>query len=337
MQQEQHMLRVAQIGLGPLGQKIVRFASERKGLKIVAAVDPAADKVGKDLGRLCRSEPMRIPVCSDLETALKGKKADVAVLATVSSLKLIPEQIEEVAKAGLNIVSTCEELSFPWNTNPKLAKRIDRICRKHKVACLGTGVNPGYLMDYLPSVLSSVCQKVSKVKVTRIQDASARRIPFQQKIGAALTRSQFKAKVAEGTLRHVGLTESMHMIAQSLGWKLDRTTESLKPVIAHKTITSGYTKIKKGCACGVEQIGRAYIGNKEVIRLHFRAAVGEPESFDKVEISGTPKIESVIPGGVNGDIATCAITVNALRPVTSAEPGLKTMLDIPVPGYFQQA
>lgn len=331
------MLRVVQIGLGPLGQKIVRFASERKGIRIVAAVDPAADKVGQDLGRLCSLKPMRVTVCGDLKTALKGKKADVAVLATVSGLEMIAEQIEEVAKTGLNIVSTCEELSFPWKTNPKLAKRIDRICRKYNIACLGTGVNPGYLMDYLPSVLSSVCQSVNKVTVTRIQDASVRRIPFQQKIGAALTRSQFKAKVAEGTLRHVGLTESMHMIAQSLGWNLDRTTESLNPVIAKKAITSGYTKISKGCACGVEQIGRAYIGRKEVIRLHFRAAVGEPESFDKVEIDGTPKIESVIPGGVNGDIATCAITVNALRAVSSTGTGLKTMLDIRVPGYFQQA
>jgi 4-hydroxy-tetrahydrodipicolinate reductase len=331
------MLKVVLIGLGPLGQKIVRFATERKGIKIVAAVDPAPDKVGEDLGRLCSLKPMRLRICSDLKTALKGKKADVAILATVSSLELIAKQIEEVAKSGLNIVSTCEELSFPWRKKPKLSKRIDNICRKHKITCLGTGVNPGCLMDYLPSVLSSVCQKVTKVKVTRIQDASVRRIPFQQKIGAALTRSQFKAKVAEGTLRHVGLVESMHMIAQSLGWKLDRTTESLKPVIAQKTITSGYTKIKKGCACGVEQIGRAYMGKKAVIKLHFRAAVGEPESFDKVEIIGNPKIESVIAGGVNGDIATCAITVNALRPVASAEPGFKTMLDIPVPGYFQQA
>ena len=329
------MQNIVQIGLGSLGQNIVRFATERSGIKIVAAVDPAPDKVGRELGNLCSLRPLGITVCKDLKTALKGKNADVAVLTTVSSIKAIEKQIEEIAMAGLDIVSTCEELSFPWRTHPLIAERIDKICRKQNVACVGTGVNPGFIMDYLPCTLSSVCQKVNSIKVTRIQNASNRRISFQQKIGTGLTRSQFRAKEAEGTLRHVGLVESMHMIAQSLNWKLDRTTESLKPVIAKRTITSGYIKINKGRACGVEQIGRGYIGKKEVIRLHFRAAVDEREPVDTIEITGNPTIKSTIPGGVNGDIATCAIIINAIRSISAIKPGLKTMLDLPVPGYFQ--
>lgn len=328
------MIRVVQIGVGPLGQKMVRFACERGGIKIVAAVDPAPDKVGKSLGEICSVKGLPVAVSKDLKSALKGKKADVAIVTTVSDIKTIAKQIEEVAKAGLDIVSTCEELAFSWKTHPRITKRIDAICKKHKVACVATGVNPGFLMDYLPYVMTSVCQKVDKVKVSRIQDASSRRIPFQKKIGAGLTRREFKAKQAEGTLRHVGLLESMHMLAHSMNWKLDRTTQSLKPVIAERTITSGYTRIDKGIACGVEQIGKGYIGKKEVIRLHFRAAVGEKESVDTIEITGTPTIKSVIPGGINGDIATCAITINALRAIGSASRGLRTMLDLPVPGYF---
>ena len=331
------MLKVVQIGVGPLGQRIVRLAVERPGIRIFAAVDPAPGKAGADLGELCSLGPMGITVCSDIETAMKGKRADVAVLATVSSLAVIREQIERIAGTGLHIVSTCEELSFPWHTHPRIAKQIDKTCREQNVACVGTGVNPGFLMDYLPCVLSSVCQKVNAIRVTRIQNASMRRIPFQQKIGAGLTRSQFRAKEAEGTLRHVGLVESMHMIAQNLSWKLDRTKESLRPVIAKRTITSGYVRIGKGCACGVEQIGRGYVGKKEVIRLHFRAAVGEHESVDTVKIIGNPTIKSVIPGGVNGDVATCAITINAVRSILSAGVGLKTMLDLPVPGCFHEA
>jgi 4-hydroxy-tetrahydrodipicolinate reductase len=330
------MLKVIQVGVGPLGQKIVRLASERSAIKIVAAVDPDPNKVGEDLGELCSLGQMGITVCSDIETAIKGKRADVAILSTVSGINAIREQIERTALAGLHIVSTCEELSFPWFTHPRIAKQIDKVCRKHNVACVGTGVNPGFLMDYLPCVLSSVCQKVDRVIVTRIQDASTRRIPFQQKIGAGLTRSQFKAKAAEGTLRHVGLVESMYMIAHNLSWKLDRTTENLKPVIAERTITSGFIKIAKDCACGVEQIGKGYVGKKEVLRLHFRAAVGERESVDTVKIIGNPMIESVIPGGVNGDIATCAITINAVRSIQSVGAGLKTMLDLPVPGCFHE-
>jgi 2,4-diaminopentanoate dehydrogenase len=329
------MVRVVQIGLGPLGQQIVRFALERNGIRIVAAVDPADEKVGRDLGTLCSLKPLGVPVRPDLSSALRGKKAEVALLTTVSSLRKIEGQIREVAEAGLNIVSTCEELSFPWQTQPPIARRIDSLCRKYGVACVGTGVNPGFLMDYLPIVLSSVCQKVKRIRVTRIQDASKRRIPFQQKIGAGLTKAQFLAKAAEGTLRHVGLIESMHMIAHSMGWKLDRTLESLKPILADQTVTSGYTRIEAGIARGVEQIGRGYVGKKEVIRLHFRAAVGEPESTDTIEIDGNPKIRSVIQDGINGDIATCAITVNALRSISAIGPGLKTMLDLPVLGYFE--
>jgi 4-hydroxy-tetrahydrodipicolinate reductase len=331
------MLKMVHVGLGALGQSIVRLASERSGMKIVAAVDSAPEKVGKDLGRLCSLRPMGITVCRDIETATKGKKADVAVLSTVSSVSAIREQIERAASAGLHIISTCEELAFPWRTHPRIAKRIDNACRAHNVACVGTGVNPGFLMDYLPSVLSSVCQKVERVLVTRIQDASTRRIPFQQKIGAGLTRSQFKAKAAAGTLRHVGLVESMHMIAHNLTWKLDRTTETLKPVIAKQTITSGYTRIAEGCACGVDQVGRGFVGRKEVLRLHFRAVVGEREPVDRVKIIGNPTIESSIPGGVDGDVSTSAITMNAVRSILSAGVGLKTMLELPVPGFFHKA
>ncbi len=327
-------MKIVQIGVGPLGQKVVRFALDRGGIEIIAAVDSDPKKVGRDLGEVCSLNPLGITVCKDLKSALKRKKADVAVLTTVSSLKAHEKQIREAAQAKLSIVSSCEELSFPWQTQPGVAKRIDNFCKKMGVACVGTGVNPGFLMDYLPSVLTSVCQKITRIKVTRVQDASKRRIPFQQKIGAGLTRAQFKAKVPGGNLRHVGLIESLHMIAHGMNWKLDRTTESLKPVVARETITSGYIKIEQGAVCGVAQIARGYMGKKEVVRLEFRAAVGEKESFESVEINGTPSIQSTIPGGINGDIATCAIIINAIRSIVNVEPGLKTMLDLPAPTYF---
>jgi len=328
------MLRVVQMGLGPLGQKIVKYALERKGIVYVGAVDPAPDKVGKDLGKLCGRKALGVIVHSDLASALKGQQADVAIITTLSSLAKVESQITEAASYKLPIVSTCEELSYPFGIQPELSTRIHEVCKRNGVACLGTGVNPGFLMDYLPSVLTSVCQHVDKVTVRRFQDASSRRIPFQKKIGAGLTLEEFNAKVDEGTLRHVGLTESIHMIAASLNWRLDKTTETLRPVIAKRLISTGYKKIRKGQACGVEQIGRGFVGTKEIIRLHFRAAVGEKRSYDSVEITGEPSLVSTIRTGVNGDIATCAITLNALRSVLKASPGLKSMLDIPVPGFF---
>lgn len=327
-------MNIVQVGLGPLGQKIVQFALERGNINIVAAVDPAPDKAGRDLGELCGVGKLGVVVSKDLASAMTGKKAEAAVLTTVSSLAAIEPQIAELAAAGLNVVSTCEELAFPWQTAPEIAGNIDEVCKKHNVACLGTGVNPGYLMDFLPSVLTAVCQRVDRIKVSRVQDASVRRIPFQQKIGAGLTPAQFAEKVKAGTLRHVGLTESIHMIANRMGWKLDSTTETLDPVIAVSEVTTGYVPIKPGMARGVEQIGTGLVDGKEVITLQFRAAVGEPESYDRVEIFGEPNIESTIPGGVHGDIATCAITINALRSIIGAKPGLRTMTDIPAVAYW---
>ena len=327
------MAKIIIIGLGPLGQKTVRYASQRKNIEIAGAVDIDPNKIGKDIGTLCNIKTLGIPVSKNLKTALKGKKADVAVLTTVSSVKKLEPQVAEVARHKLDIVSTCEELSFPFKTAGTVAQRIDALCKRHRVTCLGTGVNPGFLMDFLPSVMTAVNQSVKKIIVKRFQDASVRRIPFQQKIGAGLTRKEFKKKEAGGTLRHVGLPESIGMIARALGWKLTKSTESLKPVIADKRITSGYAAIQKGMACGVEQIGRGYVGNREVIKLHFRAAVGEPRSFDRIEIKGEPDVVSEIDGGVNGDVATCAIVLNSVRSAMDAAPGLRTMLDVPAVTY----
>jgi 4-hydroxy-tetrahydrodipicolinate reductase len=327
------MLKVIHLGLGPLGQKIIKYAVARDFVRIVAAVDPAPGISGRDLGEACGLDKMNLVVSPDLATALKHSKPTVALVSTVSSLKKIEPQIIELAKAGLNIVSTCEELSFPWKAQSQIAKRIDKACLDNNVACVGTGVNPGYLMDFLPSVLTGLCQRVDRVIVHRVQDASQRRIPFQQKIGAGLTLPQFHEKVAAGTLRHVGLTESAHMIAGHLGWKLEKVTEDLNPVVAEKDITSGYIPITRGLACGVAQVARGFIDKREVIILQFRAAVGEPESYDRVEIKGEPNIVSTIAGGVNGDIATCAIVINAARSVVNSKPGLRTMVDMYPIGY----
>ncbi|MHC4593602.1 MAG: NAD(P)H-dependent amine dehydrogenase family protein [Planctomycetota bacterium] len=328
------MINIVHLGIGPLGQRMVKYAVERGCFNIVGAVDTDPDKAGKELGELCGTEPLGITVSSNLDEAIGGKSAEVALVTTVSSIVSLESQVVELAKAKLHIISTCEELFFPWNTQPEVSRRIDQVCRENGVVCLGTGVNPGYMMDFLPTALSGVCQNVKSVKVWRVQDASVRRIPFQQKIGAGLTLEEFEAKKSTGTLRHVGLPESVAFIANRLGWKLDRNVETLEPVIADKDIDTGYKPVARGMACGVHQVGRGFVGDKEVITLTFRAAVGEPESYDQVQIEGEPTIQSKIAGGVNGDIATCAITLNAVRSVLESSPGLKTMGQIPPIALF---
>jgi 4-hydroxy-tetrahydrodipicolinate reductase len=214
-------------------------------------------------------------------------------------------------------------------TAPELAARLDESARQKSVAILATGVNPGFMMDTLPVCLTAISQNVEAIKVSRIQDAANRRIPFQRKIGAGLDPLEFEKKKKDGTLRHVGLTESIHMIASRFGWKLDRTEDVITPVFADRTIISNTMTIKPGVVAGVQQIGRAFIGMKEKITLVFRASVGESHPEDTVEIFGEPHIISTVHGGVHGDVATCAVTLNAIPVLLKAEPGLKTMIDLP--------
>jgi 4-hydroxy-tetrahydrodipicolinate reductase len=327
-------IRILQIGIGPLGLKIFKFISERKGLETVAAVDKNPDFTGRDLGEMAGRPDSGVLIGNDISAAFKRRKPHVAVLTTVSGMKSITPQIEEIVALGIPVVSTCEELSFPWNTFPKLAARIDKAAKKNKVAVLGTGVNPGFLMDALPVFLTAVCQEVKSVTVSRFQNAQFRRIPFQKKIGAGLELSDFEKKKKDGSLRHVGLTESMHLIAHRMGWKLDKTEDIITPVIAEKMIVTEDMTIQKGNAAGVRQIGNGYSGGKVKVKLIFQATVGEPESYDEVIIEGMPHIHSKIAGGVNGDVATCAITLNAIPQILRSTPGLKTMVDVPPVSYF---
>jgi 4-hydroxy-tetrahydrodipicolinate reductase len=329
-----YMIEIVHVGLGPLGQEMVRSAVERESFRIVGAVDIDPAKAGKDLGELCGVGALGVPVSGSLEEAIRGKSPRVAVVTTVSSLAALEPQLATLARAGLPVVSTCEELFFPWRRQPQLAHRIDRTCRDHGIACVGTGVNPGFLMDYLPAVLTGLGQKVTGVRVWRIQDASVRRVPFQQKIGAGLTTREFEARVKAGTLRHVGLPESVDFIAARLGWELDQTTESIEPVMADQEVKSGYKPIAQGMVRGVYQVGRGFKAGEELITLTFRAAVGEPESYEEIRIEGEPAFRSCIAGGVNGDIATCAVTLNAVRSILAVGPGLKTMADLPTPSWF---
>jgi hypothetical protein len=327
-------IRAVQIGLGPLGQRIVQFMREREAFRIVGAVDIDAGKQGRDLGEVCSLPGMGVPVSGSLASALGRRKADVAILATVSDMQAVTPQLEEILARGLPVVSTCEELSWPWEASPALARRIDRAARRAGVGVLATGVNPGFLMDSLPVALTAGCQAVESIRVTRIQDASSRRLPFQRKIGAGLPPEAFEAKRKEGTLRHVGLAQSMAMIAARMGWEIDRMEETLTPILAERRIETGAMSVQPGVAAGVQQIGRAFSRGIERITLVFRAAIGEPDPEDSVEIIGTPGIHSTVKGGVNGDVATCAITLNAIPRLLAAGPGLHTMTDVPLVSYF---
>jgi hypothetical protein len=256
------------------------------------------------------------------------------VLCTSSSLKQIMPQIEGVLKKKVAIVSTTEELSYPVGKNRALAKKIDALAKKAKVAVVGTGVNPGFAMDALPITLTGICERVDSIRVDRIQDARSRRLPFQQKIGSGLNKEQFAQKVKDGSVRHVGLAESVTMIADAMGWKLDKVTDEIHPKIADKPVESELIAVDPGYVCGIIQDGIGYAKGKPVITLHMEAYLGAPESYDAVTVEGSPRITQKIAGGLHGDIATASITVNSIPKVLRVTPGLRTMADMPIPSWF---
>ena len=328
-------IRVLHYGLGPIGAAVVRQVAERRGFRIVGAVDIDPMKAGRDLGEVAGlGRLLKVKVSNNATKTIKSTKPDVVVLCTLSSLKKVTPQIEEILKLKVPIVSTTEELAYPTGANMKYARMIHAAAKKAKVAVLGTGVNPGFTMDALPITLTGVCERVDSIRVDRIQDARVRRLPFQQKIGAGLTREQFQKKVDDTSVRHVGLTESVSMIADAMGWKLDKITDEIEPKIATTTVSSEFLAVDPGYVCGIMQDGIGYRDGKAVITLHMEAYLGAPESFDAVEIAGSPNIRSKISGGVHGDVATASITVNSIPKILEVAPGLHTMRDMPIPSYF---
>jgi 4-hydroxy-tetrahydrodipicolinate reductase len=322
--------RVIQYGLGPIGSAVARHVVERAGLDLVGGVDIDPAKVGQDVGQVIGLDrPLGFAVAEKLEMALTTSEADVALHTTSSYFDLFKRQVIELLEAGLDVVSTAEELSFPWLAHPEEAAEIDAVARKAGKTVLGTGVNPGFLMDVLPLGLTAICQRVDHVEVTRVINASTRRGPFQAKIGSGMTVRDFEAKMAAGRMGHVGLPESVGMIFHTLGRELIRYESSVEPVVADRPIKTEYFEVQPGYVQGLRQVAHGYAPEGEFVRLTFVAALEVEEEGDTVKITGQPNLEVKLTG-TNGDIATVAIAVNGIRRAVEAPPGLITMRDLPI-------
>ena len=329
-------IRVLLVGLGPIGAAVAQQLEGRKGFHIVGAIDIDLLKLGQDAGDVLQiGRRLRVAVSDDLNRTITKAKPHIAVVCTSSSLRNVVPQFLQILKHRLPIVTTTEEAAYPAPRNRALARQLDAAARKAKVAVLGTGVNPGFVMDALPIALTAACARVDAISVTRIQDARTRRLPFQQKIGAGLTRAQFQRGIEKGTLRHVGFAESIQMIADAVGWKLDRMVEGIEPKLATATIESELLAVDPGYVCGIVQDGVGYVNGEPRIRLHLEAYLGAPEPFDSVLIEGSPRIESKIAGGVHGDIATAAMVVNSIPAVITSPPGFRTMRDMRLPSFVR--
>jgi 4-hydroxy-tetrahydrodipicolinate reductase len=307
---------------------------ERSGLDLVGAVDIDPAKAGKDIGEVIGlGRPLDVAVSKSLGPVLaeaKGEQSPMCVIHTTSSyFDLFKDQVVEILEAGLDVVSTAEELSFPWLAHPDSAAEIEAVAKRVGRTVLGTGVNPGFIMDALPLFLTAICQRVDHIEVTRVINASTRRGPFQAKIGSGLTVEEFEARMAGGRMGHVGLPESMGMVFDTLGKKLVRYESAVEPVVAENGARTEHFHVKPGQVRGLKQVARGYADDGEFVTLVFVAALDAGDDGDTVRITGKPDLEVKLKG-TNGDIATVAIAVNAVRRVMDSPPGLVTMRDLPI-------
>ena len=327
-------IRAIQYGVGPIGAAIVRLLREKQAVEVIGAIDTDPAKAGRDLGELVGASdaPWGAPVVADA-AAMLGKSADVVVHSTSSSLPAVMDQLVECLAAESCIVSTCEELAYPFRKYPELAARLDEEAKTWGVSLVGTGVNPGFVMDKLAITLSSVSQRIEHAKCIRIVDAGKRRLPLQKKIGAGMSVEEFRAQVAAGVIKHHGLPESIAMVADALGFAVDEITETIDPMVAKGAVKTEYIEVAAGQAAGVHQIARGLSAGEEKIYMELQMYVGAPDPHDTIELTGTPGLKLTIPGGTHGDLATAAVVVNTIPAILATPAGLRTSRDLPM-GFF---
>lgn len=325
---EEGPVPVVVMGLGFIGQEIARAALANEELELIGAVDKSPSLAGKKLGDII-GVPCAVKVSATIAQAVGRRKGVVLLHATGSKLPQVTDQLLEALSHGMHVVSTCEELAFPWFNHGALAEKLDRAAQRAGTTVLGTGINPGFVMDRLAATLGQVCGHVRHAKVSRVVDARERREALQRKVGAGLTEDEFFALVDKDALGHVGMVESAALCALGLGIDCDDFEEELTPVFAEEDITGGAFTVKKGRVAGMHQTAVGLSEGQERVRLELTIAAGADEPGDTIELDADPPVKLVIPGGVSGDRATANLVVNAAPRVTAAQPGLLTVLELP--------
>ena len=324
-------LRIIQYGLGPIGRATARALLGRQELRLVGAVDRDPALIGVDVGRLLGSrQPLGLKVEATVDRLLRRGRADLLLHTTVSRLRDAVPQIAPVLLAGLDVVSSTEELTYPWRSAPTLARRLDSLARAGGATVHGTGVNPGFVMDVLPLVLTHAAVEVRGVRIHRTVDAASRREALRRKVGAGLTPAAFRALARQGAIGHVGLRQSMDLLAAGLGLRIDRTVHRLQPVLATRAL-AGPPRVRRGEVAGQRETLVGFEGRTERLRLELVIALGVRKPGDRIVVRGRPPLTLCIDGGTPGDEATAAALLNAAPRVHAAEPGLQTALDLPLP------
>ena len=313
-------LRFVQIGLGPIGLEIVRHA-RRRGLVLVGAVDIDPEKIGQDVNALLDiPEPSGVRVVGSMEEV--DGEVDLAIHAATSWLEEAAPDFRRALERGWNLVSTCEELTYPYRKHTQIAEELHKLALEHGVRILGTGINPGFLMDTLILALSTPMLELKGIRARRHLNPLTRRLPFQKKVGLGQEPEAFREALERGEVGHVGLPESAALVAAALGKPLSGLEETREVVL------------KDGQVQGVHQRVVGFVEERPFIELEFRAATDVTHPLDEVHLIGHPELRFQIPGGVPGDVGTVATTLNVIPSLLRMPPGLYTMDALPLPHFW---
>ena len=324
------VLRVLHVGLGQIGTRLARATATRPSLLSVAAVDPNPELVGNSLAEVCGTGGGQARVHASLKDATASVgKADVAFHAVGSELATITDQLVELMTAGLNVVTTAEELIHPYERAPAAARRLDEVAKANDVSLFAAGINPGFLMDRLPAYVTSVCTRVDAIEVERLVDLGARRGALRRKMGVGESRAAVEPRVTSRQIGHVGLLDSLRYLAAELGWKLATVEQTLRPVIATTRVEKSGESVAPGHVLGMEETAEGIAADGRSIRLHLTMRLDASEPHDMIRIAGDPPIVLRFEGGVAGDQATVATVMNAARYVVAAPAGLIAHLPLP--------
>jgi len=324
-------IRVIQYGLGTAGHDMATLMLNKEGIELVGAIDIAEEMIEKDLGKVLGiDKQLGVKVSNDPNAVFSQVKADIVLHATVSFLPEVWSQIVKPVEAGMNVITLAAEMAYPYPKYPELAKEIDGKAKEFGVTVLGAGVNPGFVMDLVPLVLTEVCRDVRKIKVTRLVDLS-KFTAFLKKVGIGMTVGEFNKAKANGSIHTPGFTnpESMSMVADSLGWKLDEVKETAEPIISQEYIETPNIVIKPGMVCGFDERRYGIKNGKELITLEVRSGVGlELEAKTTISIEGDPSVTETMTGQAAS--GGSAVAVNMIPHVINAKPGLVTIKDLPI-------
>jgi hypothetical protein len=320
---------VVVMGLGFIGQEIARATLASPELRLVGAIDANPQLVGRPLSEVLGGASTALKVTDDVGAAVGRGRRPVVLHATGSRLPQVMEQLLGAAKAGACVVSTCEELAFPYLKHPELAAQLEKAAVRAGVSIVGSGVNPGFVLDRLIATAGQVCGPVRHVRAERWVDARTRREALQRKIGVGLTEEEFDALAEQEQIGHVGLLESAALCALGLGIDCDDFEEEMVPVVAEEDISGAAFPVRKGRVAGIHQTAIGLEDGQERVRLELTIAAGVDDPADRVTLEADPPLSLEIKGGVAGDRATANLLVNAAARVSAAEPGLLTVLELP--------